>query len=592
MYSLLLKVIFTLSLFILLFISGISYKHSTSLSTSTELLVHSYKIQMQLEQISSYIKDAETGQRGYIITHDSIFLDPYIHGLKKVNESFLVLKDLTANQPQQQVNLEELSQLIELRFKLLGNSLAVISGTEVRQLLGENMVKGKRVMDAIRLQINKMVELEMSYFKNHQTKYYREISFTPLITLVLLLFTLIVFILAFIKINRDLIKLKNSNDELLISNESIKHAEIIGEFCTTIWNLKTNNLIFSDNLFRLLGCEPQSFEPTIENFLKFVHPDDRDIVTNGAMNLITNQAIYSRYYRIIRKDKELRYFSSIGKIITDYSGNSTHIGVIKDITQEHLNSLILKERNRELEQNNIELASFNQIASHDLQEPLRKIQIFTSRISDIEISTMSERMKEYFTKIQISVGRMRKLIDDLLMFSRTSKIDKAFKETDLNLLLINTINELSQTIEEKNAEIQHDNLPFLKVIPFQIQQLFQNLLSNSLKYSKPDVKPIIRIDCEKILAKNYPELKTDPNKFYYRISVRDNGLGFEQQYAEKLFIIFSRLHISAEYPGTGIGLSICKKIVEIHSGFIFAEGQPDIGAVFTVFLPAEELTRI
>ena len=550
------------------------------------MLSHSYKIQIQLEQLLSYLKDAETGQRGYIITHDSVFLIPYIEGREKVNKSFIILKDLTANQPKQQANIEELRNLIDLRFIRLSNSLNVISGSEKNQLLGENMLKGKEIMDAIRLQIDQMIDLEISYFNNHQEKYNREISFTPFITLILLLFTLIIFILAFLKINKDLIELKNSNEELLISTESIKHAEIIGKFCTTIWNLKTDKLIYSDNLYRLLGCEPHSFEPSVENFLKFVHPDDRHIVTSGVEKLVLEHDTYTRFYRVIRKDGEERFFSSMGKFI-DNLENSTHIGVIKDVTQEYLNKLTLEERNRELEQSNKELASFNQIASHDLQEPLRKIQTFISIIWEKEMYGLSDLGKNYFERIQTSVTRMRKLIDDLLLFSRTTKTDKIFEESDLNLLFKNALLELSEDIVEKRAHIESAQLPVLKVIPFQIQQLFQNLLGNSLKYSKPIVDQIIKIECERIIAKDYSILKVASDNLYYKITVTDNGLGFEQQYAEQIFTIFKRLHTSAEYPGTGIGLSICKKIVENHSGFIFAEGKPDIGAVFTVFLPSD-----
>ncbi|MBK6283599.1 MAG: hypothetical protein IPF54_13990 [Draconibacterium sp.] len=181
---------------------------------------------------------------------------------------------------------------------------------------------------------------------------------------------------------------------------------------------------------------------------------------------------------------------------------------------------------------------------------------------------------------------MRTLIDDLLLFSRTNKIDKTFEQTDLNQILKNTLSELSQSIEEKNANIQSDRLPELKVISFQIQQLFQNLISNSLKYNNPGVDPFIKFECEQIKSSDYPALNITRNKIFYKITVTDNGIGFEQQYAEKIFTIFTRLHTSADYPGTGIGLSICKKIVENHSGYIFAEGKPGIGSVFNIFLPS------
>jgi light-regulated signal transduction histidine kinase (bacteriophytochrome) len=167
----------------------------------------------------------------------------------------------------------------------------------------------------------------------------------------------------------------------------------------------------------------------------------------------------------------------------------TLIGINSDVTEQYLNNLILEERNRELEQSNKELASFNHVASHDLQEPLRKILTFISRISETETAGMSESSKEYLSRIKISATRMRILIDDLLLFSRTNKTEKVFEKSDLNLLLELAQQDLAQIIEEKNAIIKSVLLPQLTVIPFQIQQLFTNLISNSLKYSKKNHHP-------------------------------------------------------------------------------------------------------
>jgi light-regulated signal transduction histidine kinase (bacteriophytochrome) len=172
------------------------------------------------------------------------------------------------------------------------------------------------------------------------------------------------------------------------------------------------------------------------------------------------------------------------------------------------------------------------------------------------------------------------------LFSRTNKAEEVFEKTDLNLLLENANQELAQNIEETNAIIQSDQLPDLNVIPFQIQQLFVNLIGNALKYCKPDIPPVIKIECAKLAPDHYPDFIKDKRKKYYKISVSDNGLGFEQQYAEKIFLLFNRLHQKSDYPGSGIGLSICKKIAENHNGFIIAEGNPGVGATFSVFLPA------
>jgi signal transduction histidine kinase/CHASE3 domain sensor protein len=585
--SFFLKNIFAVSLIILIFISIVSYRHTLTLTDSAELITHSYEVRIELEHLSSNLADAESGQRGYILSHDSAFLQPFINAREKVDYSFNKLLNLTQSNLQQHNNLDSLQRLINLRFSYLIISLEKASEKPFNEAsLKKSLFEGKNVMDTIHTQINNMIRLEMVYLKEGQKRYENEISFTPIFTLLLFLFSLIIFIFSYFKINEDLTKLKKSNEQLIITTESFKHAEEIGNFSSWQWDLETSILTYSDNQYRLLGCEPQSFKPSIKKFLEFVHPNDIHLYIEGNEEATTHEKKPSiSLFRIIRKDGQLRYFKSIGKVLTDSKGKKTLIGINSDVTEQHLSNISLEERNRDLEQTNKELASFNHVASHDLQEPLRKIQTFISRISEKEMSTMSETGKDYFARIHTAVSRMRILIDDLLLFSSTNKSEKVFEKTDLNLLLENVKQEMAQALEEKSAVIQSVPLPTLNVIPFQIQQLFTNLIGNSLKYSKPDRTPIIKIDCEKVLAKDYTILKSDTYKKYYKISLTDNGLGFEQQYAENIFILFQRLHHITEYPGTGIGLAICKKIVENHAGFIAAEGRPGNGSTFTFFLP-------
>jgi len=226
------------------------------------------------------------------------------------------------------------------------------------------------------------------------------------------------------------------------------------------------------------------------------------------------------------------------------------------------------------------------VASHDLQEPLRKIQTFISRINDKEKDNLSEFGIEYLGRIEKASNRMRVLINDLLQYSRTNRTEKIFEKIDLNEQLINSFLELSQNIEDKKAIINHSELPKVNGISFQMQQLFTNLLSNSLKYAKENVAPIINITCSDTVAKNESKLKDDTSKKYYKIEFTDNGIGFDQENAEKIFLLFNRLHGKTEYQGTGVGLAICKKIVETHDGHIFATSKLGEGTTFTVYLPA------
>jgi PAS domain S-box-containing protein len=245
----------------------------------------------------------------------------------------------------------------------------------------------------------------------------------------------------------------------------------------------------------------------------------------------------------------------------------------------------LAQQNRELERMNQELTSFAYVSSHDLQEPLRKIQTFITRIIETESENISERGKDYFQRIQNAANRMQTLIDDLLTYSRTNTDGRKIETTDLNIILEEVKLDLREKIDEKNATIKSERLPTAEVVAFQFRQLLVNLIGNSLKFSKSDVKPEIRIKCEVISGDSIPDHHNQKEKPFYHITLTDNGIGFEAEYNAKIFEVFQRLHGRSEYTGTGIGLAICKKIVENHGGFISAEGTPGVGATFHIYLP-------
>lgn len=247
--------------------------------------------------------------------------------------------------------------------------------------------------------------------------------------------------------------------------------------------------------------------------------------------------------------------------------------------------LRLKKINYELELTNQELNSFNHITSHDLQEPLRKIETFISRLDDKEKQQLSDNGKQYLEKINSSAKNMRRLIKDLLLFSQTNTTEREFEIVSLQGILDEVKSEIEDELSAKNGQIVFNNvLPEVKVIPFQMKQLFLNLIGNSIKYAKSDVEPLIEIshttvDADKSLKKS---LK---GKHFHKISIVDNGIGFDQQYAQKIFELFERLHQKNDYSGSGIGLAICKKIVENHDGGITAEGRPGVGSSFHIYLP-------
>jgi signal transduction histidine kinase len=245
----------------------------------------------------------------------------------------------------------------------------------------------------------------------------------------------------------------------------------------------------------------------------------------------------------------------------------------------------LKKANQRLEESNHELQQFAFIASHDLQEPLRKIETFSNLAADKYFHD-EERLKTYLGKITNSATRLRTLITDLLDYSRIY-IDNRFMRTNLNAILQDVVTDLDLT--DATCKLQISGLIEIDAIPSQMSQMFQNLIGNSLKFTKPEVPCIIEITAERVRHRAFDSVPDKEGK-YLRIVVRDNGIGFNNEFRDRVFEIFQRLNPKADYEGTGIGLSIVKKVVEKHDGLVTAEGKENEGASFTIVLPVEHRT--
>jgi signal transduction histidine kinase len=357
----------------------------------------------------------------------------------------------------------------------------------------------------------------------------------------------------------------------------------------------TGNVEWSDELYRIFGLEPQSEKITIDSLLPFF-PNVQDRRLLQVLNLVpATGSVPERYWHIIRRDGTPRIIKGKGEVIRDIGGNSfSIIGTAQDVTQEFELTEKLREReqylkelnqslaqkNEQLELKNRELESFNFIASHDLQEPLRKIQIFSNRILTETREPLHGETLNHFGRISEAAARMQKLIDDFLAFSQTINSPRTFEWVELADVIEEAKADMHARIIEKKACIKTAPLPTLKIIPFQVKQLFVNLISNSLKYSKDNVPPLIQISAVTPPCAN-GEVR------FAQITFSDNGIGFDQKYADRIFELFQRLHNKNRYSGTGIGLALCRKICENHGGSISVTSEPGVGTTFHIALPME-----
>jgi PAS domain S-box-containing protein len=390
-------------------------------------------------------------------------------------------------------------------------------------------------------------------------------------------------------VNMDLTDLREKEMQLKES-ERFNHAILdLAPNVVYIYDLEKRKYVFSNkNILKIAGYTDREIQDFGDDMVRTViHPEDLDQMSAQYDNCrhLADGAISEMEYRLKTKQGNYICLLSSNTVFTrNQNGEVTQIiGVTIDITEIKKANHALIAANQELERSNQELTSFTYVASHDLQEPLRKIRIFISRILADELCANN---KELFTRITSSVGRMNELIESLLNYSRANTTAISKEETDLNSIVEEVKNSLHHIIEEKNAVIELLPLPKIRVVRIQFLQLFTNIIENGIKYSKQNVAPHVQISAQIATREEIRRsIGNDTKTNYWKVSVTDNGIGFEQEYEEKIFDMFQRLHSKTEYNGTGIGLTICKKVIQNHNGFITATGKPGVGSIFNIFIP-------
>jgi len=459
------KLIFTSIAILLLAISYILYEQIQLLLRAQDQLNETNVVKLKLEQTISALNDAESAQRGFLLTKDSVFLTPYRGAFDKAKRLTSQIRELIKSNDQQK-DLAALQGFVDLRFKTFNHVIDQYNNPTLnsrsRQMY---LLMSKSVMDSINFHAQ---------------------------------------------------NIKRREDNMVLQKEQARRM-----------------YSFLTPLFAVLLM----------------------IIAVGILVF------------------------SYGKIIEHLNRLEKVFSQLKQLNNE------LKQKNYKLELYNKELDSFTYVASHDLKEPLRKILTYSNQMELEVYDKLSDNNKTHLNRIRHSAQRMQNLLNDLLLYSHVSVSEKSFEEVDLNKIVNDVIDNLHEEIIETSTQINADNLPVIKGMPFQIKQLFENLISNSIKYKQDHLPPKIIIGGCVVHEKDVDEIHYRDSDLYYKLFIRDNGVGFEQAYAEKIFKLFQRLHARTNKPGTGIGLTICKKIVDNHNGFIKATSEVNKGTTFEIYLP-------
>ncbi|MEM9855738.1 MAG: ATP-binding protein [Bacteroidota bacterium] len=587
---------FLSSIIILFVVSFFTYRSLIEFGADAKMVIHTEEVKDQLALYKNAAIRFSRNLRNAAFhpnTIDSIRISQF----EKTTANYLTTLDsLVADNPTQLQAVAEL-KIITKRYSEVASNLALTAAnTPISSLKIINQMKDEDMaLQELLVQLSEMRNTENELLVKRSEEAANSQHFAP-ITLVSLV-VIATCIISFLFFNTfHLFKQNEAKANSLavrvkqVNHEMTKNVEL-RQLLQTIFDSSQNGIIaFSalrdeenviiDFIFELANEQSAALLDHFEKELKGktmleVIPGNKDI------------GLFDRYVHVVETGETYRNISYYPHDGLDHwfdicavKNGDGFVVTFSDVSnlKRYEESLLAKQK--ELEATNAELEQFAYIASHDLQEPLRKVRAFGDRLTASYREELGEKGQDYISRMQNAAARMQILIDDLLKFSRISRSKVEHKLFSLNQALATALDNLEIQIENKQAKITAKDLPQIMGDQVQIVQLFQNLISNALKYAKHNVLPHIEITAEKV-----EDQSLDKDLEYWKISVADNGIGFNNKYRSQIFNIFERLHGRREYSGTGIGLAICEKIMTNHHGRITADGTPDVGATFTFYLP-------
>lgn len=577
----------SLAIFLLIGSAFFSYKNFKDYKYYDTRVTRAENAKLKIQKTGLLVKDLKITSIKVLAAKNPTDIVVYNNQVSMLEIQKKKLEKAISDNPAQVENLKNLVRHIKVYTYLSDSLIEDGSMTKIGiDVLYDHINSKSFTNDSVTIIIDNMMEEEVNLLEVRRNKKDNSEFFTPASFLFSTILSVIIVVILFLKITgllnqsteiNQLFKgVLDSSPNGIINLKSIRNKlgeiedfsiNIVNEQSLTL--LKQKSIKVSGNT--LTTTFPYLMDDSLSTIYKSVI-DDEQTVSDHTLYL-RSSASHAFWCRLILKKLD------DGLVIT-----------FSDITEEKNKQREIDLSNLELKKSNEELEQFAYVASHDLQEPLRKVRAFGDRLATKYSHTLDETGQDYIMRMQNAAARMQKLIDDLLQYSRISRNKKAFEKIDLNTVIKEITEDLSESIEEKKARVNYENLPTIKGDFFQLKQLFQNLISNSIKFSKAETAPEITISFKPIKAKN-TNLKNPMYNNYWQITVKDNGIGFDSQYKDKIFTIFQRLHGRHEYKGTGIGLAICDRIAENHFGKIEAESNLGSGAVFTILFPKFKLNE-
>jgi signal transduction histidine kinase/CHASE3 domain sensor protein len=584
------KFIFSCIVIALIILSFFSYRTLVSYENNVQYRMQSNQMIFALHQIELEVLNAESGHRGYQLTRNPEYLEPYLESRETIFNELEYLERISLNASKQEDRIDSLSTLVTMQYGIIEEVISYIEKGEQQNfsLYEANLLTfGRQNLVRIQDLIDEIEEAELEILNTRINQQENQGRLIPVLLIIFNISALAVIIYVFFYIYRLLRQKTHTEVELKQKQLQLLEAERMVRIGNWRWDIKTNKMEWSDGLYQVYKKSPASFEPDYNDFINHIHPDDKKEVQDIINKAVENEEPYELTFRQKLEDGSVKHVHTIGNPQININGElEGYFGVTQDITPQKDYENRLLEQSHELKRSNQDLEQFAYVASHDLQEPLRKIRAFGNRLYTKYSNELGESGVDYIDRMQNAAERMQGLINDLLTFSRVSRTQQEFEQHNLSTIIKEVLEDLETAIKNNNARIEYNNLPDITCNFHEMKRLFQNIIGNAIKFRKPDVDPVIKIDCTKVRAAELDEeFPVKGNKQYYKISIRDNGIGFNKKYQERIFNIFQRLHGRSEYRGTGIGLAISRKIITNHEGFITARGEENKGAEFIILLP-------